>query len=176
MKSAQQKQCFEAAANKQYTAIEQGLEASELSVEYASKISNLITSIPWPRCDMEPKLLELVSTRIEGTIGSKTSSKSVLTQDFTKLPFYLKADRVAKLFSTELSANDKLHEVVIAGKECGLQRPSEHTVALIVAMALLATHGHAACIPAPHRPDPNGLQVPPLPDAPTCEGRHFEAP
>jgi hypothetical protein len=141
MRSVQMKPCFEAAANKQYTAIEQGIESSQLDVDYASKISNLISSIPWPRCDMEPKLLELVSTRIEGTIGSKTSSKSVLTQDFTKLPLYLKVDRVAKLFSTELSANDKLYEVVISGEECGLQSPSEHTVVLIVAMSLfVAVH------------------------------------
>ena len=90
MKSVQMKPCFEAAANKQYTAIEQGIESSQLDVDYASKISNLISAIPWPRLDMEPKLLELVSTRISGTIRNNASSTKTLTQDFTRPPFYLK--------------------------------------------------------------------------------------
>ena len=146
MKSVQMKPCFEAAANKQYTAIEQGLQASKLDVDYGNKLSQLISSIRWPRLDMEPKLLELVSTRISATIQSNASSSKLLTQDFTKLPFYLKEDRVARLFSTEPTENDKLQLIVVAGKELTLHRPSEQTVAHIVAMALLATHGYSACI------------------------------
>ena len=76
MKSVQMKPCFEAAANKQYTVIEQGIENSQLDVDYASKISNLISSIPWPRLDMEPKLLELVSTRISANIIQSNASSS----------------------------------------------------------------------------------------------------
>ena len=76
MKSVENRECVPDAALKQYTAIDKGLKSMKVDAEKSGLVSDLIASISWPlHSDMEGKLLEVLNSRVCGSIEMQSGTK-----------------------------------------------------------------------------------------------------